>query len=283
MIVGLAGDDVVRSRGGVDFVCGGVGDDRLFGGRNPNGFTMTRNPPRGDRLSGQEGNDRIVDGGGGYRDLLVGGPGDDRLMTAGGGYADSRILKGGPGADRLTTHSGSFETGLGGGRGPDTLTSRGHNQFLAGGSGIDVLTLAGTGDTALGLDADGDQVRLRGAELVVLLFGSGAVDVDLAAGTARLVGAPTGDVFTGLNPPTTPPYVVLYGTEGDDRLSGRDVTDQIYGRGGNDMLVGRGGGDILSGDRGDDVLDGGAGDDDAYGGQGDDTCIDAESVTGCSP
>jgi Ca2+-binding RTX toxin-like protein len=284
VIVARAGNDVIRSRGGVDFVCGGAGDDRISGGPNSGTFTFTQNSPRGDRLLGNEGNDRIVDGGDGYRDLLLGGPGDDRLTTAGGGYAESRALKGGPGADRLTTHVGSAETGLLGGSGPDTLTSNGHNQFLAGLAGSDVLTLAGTGDTVLGLHADGDRVRITRAGYVVLLFGSGPVEVDLAAGTARLVGAATGDVLTGLSPPKHPPWIVVYGTEGDDRLSGRDfTTDQMNGRSGNDFLAGRGGGDILSGNYGDDVLDGGEGDDDVYGGRGVDTCMNAEDVTGCSP
>ena len=248
VIVAGAGNDVIRSLGGVDFVCGGAGNDRLYGGPNPNSFTLTRDPPRGDRLAGGEGNDRIVDGGGGYRDLLLGGPGDDRLMTARGGYAESRTLNGGPGADRLIS-SGSVETSLLGGSGPDTLTSRGHNHFLAGGAGTDVLTLAGSGDTVVGLDADGDQVRIRGARYVVLLLGAGPVEVDLAAGSVRRVGAVTGDVITGLSRPK-PPYIVVYGTEGDDVISGWDFVDMVFGRGGNDVLAGRGGGDVLDGGAG---------------------------------
>ena len=87
VIVARAGNDVVRSRGGVDFVCGGAGEDRISGGPNPYTFTYTdagfQLPPRGDRLSGDEGDDRIVDGSGGYRDLLLGGPGDDQLTASG--------------------------------------------------------------------------------------------------------------------------------------------------------------------------------------------------------
>lgn len=238
VIVARAGDDVVRSRGGVDLVCGGVGDDHLFGGRNPNGFTMTRNPPRGDRLSGGKGDDRIADGGGGYRDLLLGGPGNDRLMTASGGYAESRTLKGGPGADRISTHSGSFETSLIGGRGPDTLTSRGHNQFLAGGPGADILTLAGTGDTVLGLDADGNEIRIRGATYVVMIpkDNSGALEVDLAEGTIRRIGGSSGDRIIDLSDPSAPVQFVVYGTDGDDILTGRDGLDAFFPGRGNDRV-----------------------------------------------
>ncbi len=177
---------------------------------------MTRNPPRGDRLSGGKGDDRIVGGGGGYRDLLLGGPGNDRLMTASGGYAESRTLKGGPGADRISTHSGSYETSLLGGRGPDALTSKGHNQFLVGGPGTDVLTLAGTGDTVLGLDADGNQIRIRGATYVVMIptNKSGALEVDLAEGTIRRIGATDGDRIIDLSGPSAPVQFVVYGTDG---------------------------------------------------------------------
>jgi Ca2+-binding RTX toxin-like protein len=271
VIVAGAGHDVIRSLGGVDFVCAGAGNDRLYGGPNPNNFTLTRDPSRGDRLAGGEGNDLIVDGGGGYRDLLLGGPGDDRLMAAGGGYAESRTLNGGPGADRLTSYS--TDASLLGGSGPDTLTSRGHRHFVAGGAGTDVLTLAGSGDTVLGLDADGDQVRIRGARYVVLLLSPGPVEVDLAAGSVRRVGAVSGDVITGLSRPK-PPRMVVYGTEGDDVLSGWDFGDMVIGRGGNDVLAGRGGGD---------VLDGGNGNDSADGGPGVDTCFHVEQMTSCTP
>jgi Ca2+-binding RTX toxin-like protein len=272
VIVAGAGNDLIRSLGGVDFVCAGAGNDRIYGGPNSNAFSLTRDPPRGDRLAGGEGDDLIVDGGAGYRDLLLGGPGDDLLMTARGGYAESRTLNGGPGADRLTSF-GSFETSLLGGSGPDTLASRGHNHFLAGGAGTDVLTLAGSGDTVVGLDADGDQVRIRGARYVVLLLSPGPVEVDLATGSVRRVGTVSGDVITGLNR-TKPPYMVVYGTQGDDVISGWDFDDQLYGRGGNDVLAGR---------DGNDGLDGGAGNDSADGGPGVNTCTQVEQVTNCTP
>jgi hypothetical protein len=52
-----------------------------------------------------------------------------------------------------------------------------------------------------------------GTGYVVLIYGGspGPIEVDLAAGTARLVGAATGDVLTGLSPPKNPPYIVVYG------------------------------------------------------------------------
>ena len=98
------------------------------------------------------------------------------------------------------------------------------------------------------------------------------------------MGAATGDVITQVSRPGVPPAFVVYGTDGNDRISGRDDNEfeQLYGRAGNDVLSGRGGDDVLDGGPGDDVLDGGYGRDLAIGGRGSDTCTNAE-VEGCSP
>ena len=75
--------------------------------------------------------------------------------------------------------------------------------------------------------------------------------------------------------PEPEPEPVMYGTEGDDVLSGGQGDDTIYGLGGNDEL---------SGDKGKDTLYGGEGDDVLTGGEGEDTFIfgmddDADTVT----
>jgi VCBS repeat-containing protein len=63
---------------------------------------------------------------------------------------------------------------------------------------------------------------------------------------------------------------IIYGTSGDDNLSGGNGKDTIYGGDGNDTisggngvdnLFGEGGNDTLTGDNGDDNMTGGAGDD----------------------
>ena len=68
---------------------------------------------------------------------------------------------------------------------------------------------------------------------------------------------------------------VLYGTSGDDTITGTDQIDSIYGYGGKDTLYGKGGTDNLLGGKGNDTLYGGplqdtlrgqAGDDHLYGG-----------------
>lgn len=62
----------------------------------------------------------------------------------------------------------------------------------------------------------------------------------------------------------------LFGTDGDDVLSGRNGTDFILGGLGDDVLRGRGGIDVLIGGEGQDVLYGGNGADLLFGGQGND-------------
>jgi Ca2+-binding RTX toxin-like protein len=244
VIVARAGSDVVRSRGGADLVCGGRGDDWLFGGSSP--LQCNASCPRGDRISGDEGDDRIVDRVG-YDDLLVGGSGDDYLMSNPPrgkgpdcclGRGADKTLVGGPGADQLISLR-SYNDNLRGGAGPDRLSSMsggGESRQLAGGPGPDVLNVAGSGDIVVSLTGDGDQLRTRGEIYLVLLTGGrGPVEVDLAAGGVRLIGAAAGDVITHLT--SVLPFVVVYGTHGDDRLIGGDSDAMFFGRAGRDTCI----------------------------------------------
>jgi Ca2+-binding RTX toxin-like protein len=282
VIVARAGNDVVRSRGNRDFVCGGHGDDRLNGGANASGGF-------GDNISGDEGNDRILSDGKASNDVLRGGPGDDHLTTPTqpASYTDfvgPRVLRGGPGADTVV---GSADDAVYGGPGPDRLTATGaFAGALQGGPGADVVTTAKRGDTGIDLLADGDQILIRAQQpgFTVSLFAPHVpvpIEVDLAAGTIRRVGAATGDVITHLTP--GPTLVRVTGTFYNDRISGTDNGEILNGNFGNDILAGRGGDDFLDGFFGRDVLDGGDGHDVVDGGDGRDTCVNAEKVTDCSP
>ena len=150
---------------------------------------------------------------------------------------------------------------------------------VVGGAGTDVLTLEGTGDKVLSLTADGDQIRTRDESYVVLLYqGSpGPVEADLAAGTVRLVGAATGDVIIIGAPESTP--FVLYGTDGDDLMSGNDYDDYMFGLAkARTSWPGVAATTYSNGGQGNDVIDGGDGDDYADGGRGSDICTNAENV-----
>ncbi|MFV9505585.1 MAG: calcium-binding protein [Oscillochloridaceae bacterium umkhey_bin13] len=64
---------------------------------------------------------------------------------------------------------------------------------------------------------------------------------------------------------------LLLGSNGNDRINGRNGSDCIVGGAGNDTIDGGNRDDILLGGLGNDILNGGGGDDILYGGPGDDT------------
>ncbi|MFD2450246.1 type I secretion C-terminal target domain-containing protein [Vogesella fluminis] len=66
---------------------------------------------------------------------------------------------------------------------------------------------------------------------------------------------------------------MIYGTVGNDDLTGGDGDDFIDGRAGNDILHGGAGNDVLMGGLGNDILYGGDGNDLLNGGFGNDTLI----------
>ncbi|WP_457189548.1 calcium-binding protein [Nocardioides sp. P5_E3] len=303
VIVAGAGDDVVNGRGAEDIICGGPGDDKLIGGRSlaKEGRPNIRG---GDRLSGGPGDDRVIDRYG-HGDRLFGGPGPDRLTSVGAW----RTVKAGPGDDHVATADGIDES-VNGGPGDDTIVSLsgGGYRGYAGGKGHDTLHLGGDGDIGVRLTIDGDHLTIHEEGFYILSFWRSPhpVDVDLAAGTVRHVGAPAtapGDTITYLDRKGA--YFHVYGSpwddritssdrptevfhsidggEGDDTLIGLSNVDYLRGEEGDDTLYGGDNDDGLDGGPGNDVLDGGSGEDQADGGLGADTCLSAEDVHRCAP
>jgi serralysin len=87
----------------------------------------------------------------------------------------------------------------------------------------------------------------------------------------------TGEAIQGINPvpadrvnKPTANDDILFGSEDDDRISGRAGDDYITGGSGDDRLFGNQGKDGLVGGTGDDILNGGANNDTLKGGEGDD-------------
>jgi VCBS repeat-containing protein len=62
----------------------------------------------------------------------------------------------------------------------------------------------------------------------------------------------------------------VFGSRGDDLLTGTDDNDVILGRHGNDHIIGADGNDWLDGDKGKDLLEGGSGNDKLFGDKGSD-------------
>lgn len=71
----------------------------------------------------------------------------------------------------------------------------------------------------------------------------------------------------------------IYGGTGDDTIKAGSGNDFIFGGDGNDKLYGDAGNDTIYGDDGDDYIDGGTGNDILYGGNGNDTIIGGISGT----
>jgi Ca2+-binding RTX toxin-like protein len=103
-------------------VHGGAGDDRIYG---------VLYAANGDRLFGDDGNDKIVGGRG--ADVIYGGNGNDQIIAKGG----QDIVRGGSGNDTIRGDSGLDK--LYGDSGDDTVNGGRYQDRLYGGSGNDTL------------------------------------------------------------------------------------------------------------------------------------------------
>ncbi|KAB0680346.1 right-handed parallel beta-helix repeat-containing protein [Aureimonas leprariae] len=129
--------------------------------------------------------------------------------------------------DDILPHTGQSNGGN------ETFKGLGGNDVLNGGAGADVLD-GGTGiDTAS-------------------YAGSGAVNVNLATGTAS-GGHATGDKFVSIEN--------LTGSSYDDVLTGHSGSNVLNGGAGADTLNGGDGGDVIVGGTGRDIMTGGTGSD----------------------
>jgi Ca2+-binding RTX toxin-like protein len=246
LVVGTDNNDVLSGGSADDVVYGGAGDDIL---------------------RGYQGNDTIY-----------GGDGNDYLD----GYQDDNILFGGSGNDTLTGGSGGHHT-LQGGTGDDVYqTTNGYLYDINDSGGTDTVefvwgvnqlvsvhrvgnSVPGTAGNDLLLRFDGTDVLIR--DYFVLGENGGHIEnLNLrdftSPGPRAFVTWHLDDILNALDnsqPPLENEY--LYGTDGDDVLSGGDGNDYLNGHGGNDTLIGGAGNDTLSGHLGNDSLVGGKGDD----------------------
>ena len=154
-----------------------------------------------------------------------------------------------------------------GGVGNDTLVaSRGANDTLDGGAGINTATYANySNDSRYALAVNMGSLT-GGYYQVQVTDGNSAnsvVQTDLLKYIENLQGSVGADSITGDNRANK-----LEGMGGDDSLMGGDGNDILQGGLGNDKLFGGQDNDILEGDAGDDILEGGAGADTLIGGDG---------------
>ena len=267
-------------------LCGGL-PATIWGTEGPNMLHGTSAP---DVIAGLGGDDVIY----GYdgADLICGGPGNDTIWGGNGtnrmwGDEGDDVISGGPHFDTIYGGPGRdvIDPGLGamsrlyGNANRDRIILRqlrpGDDHLVSGGAGRrDILDLRfvtlGAPYTGVGANLDTD--HLGGIDLQVTVQGqhySHAMTSWASNSIVRRIES-------------------VYGSPGNDILSGNDLRnklrglggdDEIYGWGGDDRLVGGAGSDVLLGMEGDDYLSGGAasdwmagaeGNDDLYGRKGDD-------------
>jgi Ca2+-binding RTX toxin-like protein len=125
-------------------------------------------------------------------------------------------------------------------------------------------------------DADGDTLSVKNVKINGVLLEQvdghytyhgetlGPVVVNYLVTDGQLSVAATAEIIFDRKPP-------IYGTDGDDTITGTACDDEISGGNGNDHIDGRGGDDAIYGGDGDDTINAGEGDDVIYGGNGSDT------------
>jgi hypothetical protein len=116
--------------------------------------------------------------------------------------------------------------------------------------------------------AAADTVQVSAVDANVVVDFNGATSTFAAAKVKSILfhGEGGNDTFTN----NTSIRAVIFGDNGDDKLTGGSANDLIHGGKGNDDIQGGGGNDMLMGELGDDSLSGGSGNDLLQGGNGND-------------
>ncbi|MBY0322259.1 MAG: VCBS domain-containing protein [Reyranella sp.] len=215
-----------RGRGGNDNLVGGTGNDSFFGGSG------------NDTINGGTGTDTV-------------NYGDDGLDSAGAATQGATVnLSTGTATDSW----GGSDTLAGienvtGSNFNDTITGDNNANSLTGLSGNDTLNGSGGNDNLNGGAGNDTLDGGTGTDTANYIGSSGAVTVNLVAGTA------TGDSSIGSD--TLISIEAVQGTAFDDTISGNSVANNLFGREGSDTLSGFDGGDFFRGSAGNDVIDGG--------------------------
>lgn len=292
-----SGDDFFDHRNGKIMVYAGGGDDEIrlqsdgsAYGQGGDDDILVRNADQGDVISGGGGNDLVIFERGEAQ--LLGNQGFDTLSfdvhtvtngvidldagTATGRHVASngsvtsfdvtvagfeRII----GLDQSETIIGSFrdETLIGrggndttlGGAGNDRIFGNAGDDSIDGGSGNDRIH-GGVGNDAINGGSGDDTVLYTysapdGEEGLTSASGFGGVNIDLAAGTAS--GAFGNDSLSLIEN--------VFGSAGNDTLSGDANRNTLAGEAGDDILNGMDGNDVLITGTGTDTANGGDGND----------------------
>lgn len=289
-VVDSQGDQVVERRdGGTDHVFASI---TFTLGRNLENLTLTGESDlhaTGNRYNnsiyGNDGDNRLDGGAGGY-DRLYGGLGDDVYILRSGGtasdvadgghdivraffstslgaYIEDLVLVGGDDIDGTGNELSNKITGNGS---ANRLDGRVGADTMIGGGGDDVYVVDDSGDSVVELDGEGrDQVF---SSISISMFANTEVLTLTGYEAINASGSRSADEINGNSYDNT-----ISGNRGSDILRGNSGSDSLVGGTGNDSLFGGNDDDVLKGGNGNDLLDGGTGADRMVGGVGNDTYI----------
>ncbi|WP_343525506.1 cadherin domain-containing protein [Sphingomonas sp.] len=239
-VIGTAQADTITGNGAANMLTGGAGNDTLDGGAG------------NDVLDGGTGDD-VLRGGAGA-DVLRGGDGFDTIDYSTSGAAVTIDLQSGAasGGDATGDTFSSIERVVGSAY-DDSLSAAAAGSTLDGNAGSDVLRGNTGSDVLRGGEGDDVLVGSVGADVMDGGSGvdtadysasSGAVTIDLAAGTGQ-GGDADGDTLISIER--------VIGSAGSDALLGDGNANTLIGGAGDDLLVGGAGADVLDGGSGNDT------------------------------
>jgi Ca2+-binding RTX toxin-like protein len=259
---GLSGADTLHGGDGDDVLDGSDGDDTLHGGAGDDTLTSSTGA---DTLNGDAGNDTVsVSNSGAGGQSIRGGAGNDTINT--GGQNQTYHFDLGDGQDVVTDYSGSDDRIL---LGAGITTT----DVVIARDGFDLIVLVGAGGDRIRVDNWYDPGNQNVYRIEGLHFADSTIwNVStLETKGLSVYGTSGDDTLTGLSNFADS----LYGGGGNDTITsgGGTLADALFGESGNDTLVGASGNDSLDGGADNDTLDGSMGDDVLLGGAGNDTLI----------
>ena len=236
-INGTTGDDVIVGGAGDDIIFGDLGDDRICGRQ---GRDVVYGWEGNDSLSGARGTDRLYAEMG--NDVLRGGAGSDVLA----GGLGSDLMQGGPGTDTASFSQENLE-------GPIIVDLEAGTATSA--SGSDVLGPGTIENVVMNCSAEQDDVLIGDDRPNFLAGGSGADVIRGNGGADALYGGiplqDTGEAIHASTRPLSPTICTL--DDGPDQLFGGPDDDRLYGQINDDVLDGEEGTDELDGGLGTDA------------------------------
>ena len=291
MLKGDMNDNVLMGMGGDDWddqettdvveggLFGGAGQDELHGG---DGNDWLDASGRGETSGAVTDNDGVAEAN--TANLIMGGRGDDMLI-GGAGHDRNEMDPDGPDNSTGTTDGDTdddnaitFEGGLFGGAGDDTLDGGAGADMIMGEAGDDVIIYDAADNAAV--DDDG----IPAASITDMVDGGAGMDtLDASESTAGLTLDlnTTDDAFVNIENVIGSEEAAntLTGDAMANSLTGGDEADTIAGMGGNDMIMAGDGADVaITGGDGNDTIYGGDGNDSLSGGDGADMLVGGEGA-----